>query len=102
MDIYKEVIYKFLDDTSTAMMEDCVNKHLDDTNKKYLKEINQIGDDEEVGDTKNTENGVVIYRDITENKIETNRDTLKKLIEELLDDQDDEVNEEKQRMKIMM
>ena len=59
-------------------MQDCVNKNLVDTNKKYLKEINQIGDDEEVGDTKDTENGVVIYRGITENEIETNWDTLKR------------------------
>ena len=33
MDTYKQVIGKFPDDTSTAMMEDFVNRKLDYTNK---------------------------------------------------------------------
>ena len=43
LDTYKEVIDECPDDTSTDMMEDGVNKNLDDTNKKYLNEINEIG-----------------------------------------------------------
>ena len=61
-------------------MQDCVNKNLVDTNKKYLKEINDFGDEEEVGSTKDIENEYVIQRDITEIETETNQDTLKKLI----------------------
>ena len=41
---YKEFIYEFPDDTSVAMIEDCVNKNLDDT-KKTFNEINEIGVD---------------------------------------------------------
>ena len=44
---YKEVMYEFPDDTSTTMVEDCVNKNLDYTNKKYLDNINDIGVDVE-------------------------------------------------------
>ena len=36
MDTYKYLIDKFLDDTSTAMMEYCVNNIMDDTNKKNI------------------------------------------------------------------
>ena len=45
MDTYKEVIGECSDDTSTAMMEDFVNKNLDDRNRKYLNEINYISVD---------------------------------------------------------
>ena len=31
---YKEVVDKLPDDTSTTMMKDCVNKNLDDRNRK--------------------------------------------------------------------
>ena len=49
MDTYKELIYEFPDDTSTALMEDCFNNNLDDINKKCLNEINEIGVDEDGG-----------------------------------------------------
>ena len=42
MDTYDEVIYECSDDTPTAMMEDCVNNNLDDTNTNYLNEVNEI------------------------------------------------------------
>ena len=44
-----EVIYECPDDTSPVVIEDCVNKNLDDITRKYLNEINQIGVDEEGG-----------------------------------------------------
>ena len=73
-------------------MEDCVNKNLDYINRKYLNEINDIALDEEVGDYL-IENENVIHIDVTENEPETNWDTLKKVIEQLPDDQDDEQKE---------
>ena len=63
-------------------------------------EINEIGVDEDGGETKYIENKDVIHRDITENEPETNRDTLKKLIEEFPDDQDDEDKEKQYIMKM--
>ena len=62
-----KVIEKCLDDTTPAEMEKCVNNE----------------DDEDKEKTEN-KNGGVIHRYITENEKETNRDTLEKLIEELL------------------
>ena len=56
MDSYNEVIYECPYDTSTAMIEDFVNKHLDDTNRNYLNQINYICVDEEGGETKDIEN----------------------------------------------
>ena len=47
MDTYKEAIDECPDDTSPDMMEDCVNNNLDDTNKKGLNEINDIGNGED-------------------------------------------------------
>ena len=49
------------------MIEDSLNKKLDDTNRKYLNEINEIGVDEWRGETKYIENEGVISRDINEN-----------------------------------
>ena len=63
------------------MIEYSVDNNLDDTNRKYLNEINEIGVDEWRGETKYIENEDVISRDITENLPETNRDTLKKATE---------------------
>ena len=63
------------------MIEYSVDNNLDDTNRKYLNEINEIGVDEWRGETKYIENEDVISRDITENLPETNRDTLKKVTE---------------------
>ena len=60
MDIY-EVIYEYTDDTSPAVMEDCVNNNLDE-----------------------------IHGDITEHEIETNRYAMKMVIEECSDGQDDD------------
>ena len=100
MDTYKKVIYECTHDTSTAMMEDCVNKHLDDTNKIYFNEINEIGVDEDGGQTKYIGNEDVIHRYITENEPETNQYTLKKVIDECPDDQDDEQKEKQQIIKI--
>ena len=37
LDTYKEVIDECLDDTSTIMMEDFVNKKLDYTKKTWIK-----------------------------------------------------------------
>ena len=53
-------------------------------------EINEIGVDEDGGETKYIENKDVIHRDITENELENIWDTLKKVIEEFPYDQDDE------------
>ena len=43
MNTYKQVIDECPDETSTTMMEDCVNKNLDDRNRKGLNEITDIG-----------------------------------------------------------
>ena len=45
-----------------------MNNNLDDRNRKYLNEINEIGVDEEGGETKDIENQYVIHIDITENE----------------------------------
>ena len=42
MDTYKEVINEFPNNTSTSMMEDCVNKNLDDTNKTYFIGVKRL------------------------------------------------------------
>ena len=42
MGTYKELIDEFPYDTSTAIMEYCVNKNLDGIHRKYLNEINEI------------------------------------------------------------
>ena len=63
------------------MIEYRVNNDLADTNRKYLNEINEIGADEWRRKTKYIETEDVIHRDITENELETNRDTLKKVTE---------------------
>ena len=60
-------------------MEDCVNKNLDDTTRKYLNETNEIGVYEEGGDFF-TENEYVIHIYVTENEPENNWDTLKNII----------------------
>ena len=52
MDTYKEVIDECPADTFTDMMEAFNNKNLDDTSKKYLNELNDIGVDEEGVETK--------------------------------------------------
>ena len=49
MDSYEEVMDEFPDDTSTSMMQDFVNKNLDDTRKTYLDKVNDIGVDKQVG-----------------------------------------------------
>ena len=49
------------------MIEYSVDNNLDDTNRKYLNEINEIGVDEWRGETKYIENEGVISRDINEN-----------------------------------
>ena len=56
--------------------------------EKYLNNINEIGVDEDWGETKDTKNEYVIHRNTNENEPENNRDTLKKVIEEFPDDQD--------------
>ena len=61
------------------MMEDCVNKILDDANKKYLYELNEIVVNEEGGYTKDIENEGTIHRDMTENETETNQYTFEKV-----------------------
>ena len=53
------------------MIEYCVNKNLDDRNRKYFNEIDDIDVDEEVGETKDIENEDLIHREITENEPET-------------------------------
>ena len=58
-------------------------------------EINEIGVDEDGGETKYIENKDVIHRDITENEPETNQDILKNLIEDFPDDQENEEKENK-------
>ena len=75
------IIDEFPDDTSPVMMEDCVNKHLDDITRKYLNEINEIGVDEEGVEKYLMENEDVIYRDATKNEPETNWCILKEVIE---------------------
>ena len=47
MDTNKGIIYEYPYGTSTATIEDCVNRKVDDTNQKYLNEVNGIGADEE-------------------------------------------------------
>ena len=42
-----EIIYECPDDTSPVVMEDRVNKNLDNITRKYLNEINEIGVNEE-------------------------------------------------------
>ena len=42
--------YEFPDNTSPFVVEDFVNKNLEDIIKKYLNEIHEIGVDEEVGE----------------------------------------------------
>ena len=37
----------YQDNTSIAIMEDCVNKNLNDTNKNDLNEVNDSGEDDE-------------------------------------------------------
>ena len=44
----------------------------------------------------------MIHRDITENELENNQDTLKKVIEKCPNDQDDEEKEKMHRMKMKM
>ena len=83
MQIY-EVRYICLDDTSPVLMEDCVNKNLDDIPRKDLNEINEICVHEE-GGLFITENEDVINRDVTKNKPETNWFTLKEVIDECPD-----------------
>ena len=63
-----------------SMIEDGVNKNLDDKNIKYLNEINDIGVYEKGGETKDIENENVTHRDITVNEQETDQDTLIKRI----------------------
>ena len=87
MDTNKGVMDECQDDTSIAMMQDCVNKNLDNINRKHLNEINEIGVDVEWVETKDIENEDVIHRNITENEQETNRYTLKNTTEECPDDQ---------------
>ena len=65
-----EVRYEYPDETSPVVMEYCVNKNLDETN-----------------------------RDISEHDIETNRDAKKMVIEECLDGHDDYEIKKNQRKK---
>ena len=58
-----------------------------------MNDINEIGVDGQEVETKDINNEYIIHRYMTENESNTNRDTLKKLMEECLDDQDDEVKE---------
>ena len=67
MDTYKEVIYEFPDDKSTAITEDGLNRNLYDTSKNDLNEINDFGIDEQGVEKKDIEHEYVIHRDITEN-----------------------------------
>ena len=43
MHTYEEVIDELPQYTTTNMMKDCVNKNLDDRNRKGLNEITDIG-----------------------------------------------------------
>ena len=56
LDTYKEIIDEWPDYEFAATMKDCANNNLDDTYKKYLNEINEIGVDEEGRETKDIEN----------------------------------------------
>ena len=47
MNTYEEVIDELPQYTTTTMMEDCVDKNLDNITRKYLNEINEIGVNEE-------------------------------------------------------
>ena len=47
LDTYEEVIYECSNDKPTDMMEDCVNRNLDDKNKNNLNEVNEIFVDDE-------------------------------------------------------
>ena len=58
-----------------------MNNNPDDITGKYLNEINEIGAIEEGGEKKLTENKYLIGRDVTKNELETNRSTLKDVIE---------------------
>ena len=60
-----EVIYECPNDKSPVVMEDCVNKNLDDITRRYLNDINEIGVYEERVENKFIENEYVIHRDFT-------------------------------------
>ena len=78
MDNYQGLIDEWPDDTSAEKMEYCVKNNLDNINRKYLNEINEIDVGEERGNTKAIRHEDVIHIDITINEPETNQDTLKK------------------------
>ena len=48
--IIYEVRYECPDDTYPFVMEYCVNRNMDDTTRRDLNEINEIGVDEEGGE----------------------------------------------------
>ena len=52
MDTYKGVIDEYPGETSTSILDYCVNRNLYDTNKKYLNEVNDIEIYEEGVETK--------------------------------------------------
>ena len=56
------------------MMEDCVNKNLDDR-KNYMSDIHEIGVDREEEETKDINNKDAIHRYMNENEPETNQYT---------------------------
>ena len=93
MNTYKEVVYECPNETSIVLMKNCVNKNLDHNNRKIWIYITGIGIDAEGKKTKEIDNEYVIHRDNTENEQAINHDTLKKIIVECPDDQDDEVKE---------
>ena len=57
--------------------------------KKVTEEFPGDPDDKEGDEATGTENKGVLHRDMAKNEIETNWDTLKKLIEKCPDDLDD-------------
>ena len=68
----KEVIYEWPDETYTNIMEDCVNKKLNDRDWCWWRGRKKK--------KKNVDNEYLIHRDITENEQEINWDTLKEVI----------------------
>ena len=87
LDTIEQLIDEFPDDAHPAMMEDYINKELDDMNQNHLNEKNKIGLDEEEGEkTAETINEDVIHRNMNKNGTETNRDTLEEIIYECSDD----------------
>ena len=67
LDTYKQVINECIDDTSTAVVGYCVDKNLNFF--LMFNNINEIGVDEDGGETKDIEEENIIHRDNTGNEL---------------------------------